>query len=400
MRRPSSTLGSSLVSSLAPLAWPRRRAAALVGASSAGVALFLGCTRTPAEPPAAREAPPATWAAPPRPAPEADADADAALRPDTAPPKTSAREAPDAEAPAPDAVMVPLQMTTTEDLLGLFTIRPMTPTEEAHIQAQSFLRRVVGAKSPRTMNQGNPEIALHTVTRAACLAGLAGVTLQTPEQRALCGGENMVPIHLKGKAPYYCIDIFEFPNKACELPFVWVPPTYAKKVCELQGKRLCSQIEWQLACRADPAEGPDTRYAYGDALDLEVCHTSLRHRQVADKPCTLSDAQTAWRTCSTDTVPSGSFPRCRSRYGVYDQHGNVAEIMMRRDADGVKSQLKGSAWFYDEVAREVGSPPVHPGSRGAYPDNCDFDPRWHVEPIDNAWHVNYHLGFRCCKSVP
>ncbi|HRH00359.1 MAG TPA: SUMF1/EgtB/PvdO family nonheme iron enzyme [Polyangiaceae bacterium] len=294
----------------------------------------------------------------------------------------------------------PLHKTTAAELLGLFAIRPLSPQEEARILAQPFLRHVVGPGSPRTMSQGNPDIALHAISRAACLAGLAGVTLQTPEQRALCGHENMVPVHLKGKAPYYCVDIFEFPNKACELPFVWASPTYAKKLCELQGKRLCSQIEWQLACRADPADGPDTRYAYGDTLDLAVCHTSRRHRQVADKPCTLSDAQTAWRTCSTDTEPSGSFPRCRSRYGVYDQHGNVAEIMMRRDEGGVKSQLKGSAWFYDEVAREVGQPPLHAESRGAYPDHCDFDPRWHVEPIDNAWHVNYHLGFRCCKSVP
>ncbi len=227
------------------------------------------------------------------------------------------------------------------------------------------------------------------------------MVLQTPEQRAICRHDNMVPAHLPGKAPWFCIDVFEFPNRACELPMVWVPPTYAKKICELQGKRLCSQIEWQTACRGDPADGPDRRYAYGDTLDLSICHTNRRHRQVGPRPCTSLSAQTTWATCATDSEPSGSFPGCRSRFGVYDQHGNVAEIMMRRDGDGtVKTQLKGSAWFYDEVAREVGQPPLHPGSIGAYPDHCDFDPRWHVENLESAWHVNYHLGFRCCKSVP
>jgi hypothetical protein len=241
---------------------------------------------------------------------------------------------------------------------------------------EPFLAQIVGVGTPAKIHQGNPTISTHDISRRACLAGLEGTVLQTSEQRARCGHDNMVPVHLRGKDPYFCIDIFEFPNRPCELPFVWASPTYAKKLCELQGKRLCSQIEWQLACRADPNDGPDTVYAYGDTLDLDACHTKKRHRQVAEKPCTTTDAPTTYRTCPTDTEPSGSFPKCRSRYGVYDLHGNVAEIMMRRDGDGtVKSQLKGSAWFYDEVAREVSGPPLHPGSQGAYPDHCNFDPR-------------------------
>lgn len=307
----------------------------------------------------------------------------------------------DAASPTSTVDTVPLHKTSREDLLGLFGIKPLTAQENAKILPDRFLSHVFGPEGPYKINQGNPAISEHHTSRAACLAGLAGITLQTPEQRAICGHENMVPVHLRGKDPYFCVDIFEFPNKACELPMVWASPTYAKKVCELQGKRLCSQIEWQLACHADPNDGPDRKYAYGDTLDLAVCHTSRRHRQVAEKPCTTTDSATTWRTCSTDTEPSGSFPQCRSRYGVFDLHGNVAEIMMRRDGDGtVKTQLKGSAWFYDEVAREVGGPPLHAGASGAYPDHCDFDPRWHVENLENAWHVNYHLGFRCCKSVP
>jgi hypothetical protein len=80
----------------------------------------------------------------------------------------------------------------------------------------------------------------------------------------------------------------------------------------------------------------------------------------------------------------------------------VAEVMMRREGDKVFTQLKGSAWFYNELVREPGEPvpATTTNKTGAYPDHCNFDPRWHVEPLDQAMHVNYHLGFRCCKSIP
>jgi formylglycine-generating enzyme len=250
------------------------------------------------------------------------------------------------------------------------------------------------------MNQGNKAIARHLIDKEKCLAGLRaeGIVVQTAEQRAKCGGlENMVPVWQKGEEPRFCIDVFEFPNKACELPMVWTPPASAKRVCELQGKRLCTDIEWNVACRGDPRGGPDQRYAYGDRLDLDVCHTNLAHRT----NCIARGPSTAWDTCATDTEPSGSHPKCRSRFGVFDQHGNVAEVMTRKDGARVVSQLKGSAWFYVELAKEPGKPPL-PSTvfkDTAYPDHCNFDPRWHVEPIDQAVHVNYHLGFRCCRSI-
>lgn len=284
------------------------------------------------------------------------------------------------------------------DLLGLFSLRDFSERERTKIEPDRFLRRTFGTEGPARASQGNKAIAQHTISKQQCLDGLRDKVLQTPEQREKCGAENMVPVWARGKAPWFCIDIFEFPNKACELPVVWITPTAAKTVCELQGKRLCSDIEWNVACRGDPEGTPDSRYAYGDVLDLEACHTDLRHRQ----RCDPRTAKTTWETCTTDTEPSGAFPRCRSRFGVYDQHGNVAEIMMRREGERVVTQLKGSAWFYVELAREPGQPVPQTTTNklGAYPDHCSFDPRWHVEPIERALHVNYHLGFRCCKTIP
>ena len=127
-----------------------------------------------------------------------------------------------------------------------------------------------------------------------------------------------------------------------------------------------------------------------------MCNTNKRGRDQQTEPCDASTVKSAWKTCGTHTEPSGSFPRCRSRLGVFDLHGNVAEAMTRRDPDGKSySQLKGSAFFYVDVQRQDGGE----AKRDNYPDVCRHDPRWHVQEMARAWHVNYHLGFRCCVSV-
>jgi hypothetical protein len=305
--------------------------------------------------------------------------------------------------PAPDAGSdagaegdpMAIHYETKEELLALFSIkRPPKPDSNA----DGFLEKSFGPGSPSLINQGNKALARHGITREKCLAGLVGATLQTEEQRATCGGfENMVPIWKRGKKPKACIDVFEFPNKPCELPVVWVAPIQAKILCELQGKRLCSQEEWTLACSGDPDGGKPQKFAYGDEMDLSVCNTD-KSGGTFSPACVPDSASSAWKTCGTHTEPAGSFPRCRSRFGVYDQHGNVAEIMARLDPDGHwYSQLKGSAFFYVDVARQPEERP--PKGRETYPDHCAYDPRWHVELLLEAWHVNYHLGFRCCKSV-
>jgi len=252
---------------------------------------------------------------------------------------------------------------------------------------------------PAHVNQGNKAVAHHTIGRRTCLEGLKGATIQTAEQRARCNGrENMVPVWGKAGASSasFCIDVFEFPNEACELPFVWTSPSEAEKLCEAKGERLCSQEEWMLACRADPDGGRDRVYAYGDTLDLRACNTD-KSRVGRKTPCDLRTLDSIWRTCTTDTEPSGAFPACRSRFGVFDMHGNVAEIMTRKDYDGVVySQLKGSAFHYVDLVKK---PTDRGGYYTKYPDHCNFDPRWHVEKLKEAAHVNYHLGFRCCGAV-
>ncbi len=362
------------------------------GACVAAASLVLACRPTP--PPAHDSA------ADTRPPPVASADASAASEMDL---DASARAILDATAhdAAPVVYSDPMSShrETREELLSLFKINDFSADEKKKASADGFLRAMFNTDGPQHANQGNKAIAQHSISKEKCQEGLRGIVLQTEEQKAKCGGaENMVPVWGKGKDPSHCIDIFEFPNKACELPMVWTQPPLAKRVCELQGKRLCEDKEWNIACRGDPQGGEDWKYAYGDKVDIEICHTNLRHR----KPCIVQDARTTWGSCTSDTEPSGAYPKCRSRFGVFDQHGNVAEVMYRKEGDKVVTQLKGSAWFYNELVREPGQPvpETTTNKTGAYPDHCNFDPRWHVEPLESAGHVNYHLGFRCCKSIP
>jgi formylglycine-generating enzyme len=325
----------------------------------------------------------------------ADADANAAEA--SAPDATAEDAGPVDSGPPPiDASddARELHKTTQAELLQLLPFASET----------KYMAFAVGPSVGR-MSQGNPDVAQHSISKKACLEGLRGIVIQTEEQRRICGADNMVPIYRGGditKAKT-CIDVFEFPNQACELPFVWGSPAMAEKVCELGGKRLCADNEWNLACKGDPEGGSDSIYAYGEELDMTICNTNKPHPMGPDGRnwiCWVKDAETAWKTCGSDTEPSGSFPRCRSRFGVFDQHGNVAEMMTRKSGDVLLTQLKGSAFFYVDVARKHNEPHPKGALHDTYPDHCNYDPRWHVENLDEAQHTNYHLGFRCCKNVP
>ncbi len=281
------------------------------------------------------------------------------------------------------------------------------------------------------MGQGNPEPTEHPMTRSECAERRAkhpGV--RAPDPR--CGAPFMAPVYAReplatdryadggalpeaGLAPLptdaasakLCIDQYEFPGLPCEYPVVYVRANEAAALCEAVGKRLCDAHEWEGAC-AGSLRPIEVEYAFGDrrmlmqwfanrqvpklwAYGAEKDHARCATHSQKNKRCVSG----SWRHCGSNTYPAGAFPECVSAFGVYDQHGNAAEHMnlpltpeqlMSRGGSG-ETEMKGS-WFIFN-------------SYEAHPDDCRYRaPAWHVTSVTaEDSHRNFHLGFRCCKSL-
>jgi sulfatase modifying factor 1 len=100
----------------------------------------------------------------------------------------------------------------------------------------------------------------------------------------------------------FYIDVLPFPDEAGAIPTTNVSRDDAERLCESKSKRLCSELEWERACK-----GPDNlRYEYGTTYDPRVCSTG----QSAD---------------SAARHPSGERTACHSAFGVRDMHGGASE---------------------------------------------------------------------------
>ncbi len=141
----------------------------------------------------------------------------------------------------------------------------------------------------------------------------------------------------------YCIDTFEYPNKRGVQPVVAVAWAEAKRLCEAQGKRLCSEAEWEKSCK-----GPQgARWPYGGGFDANACNTEDEG----------GDARTL--------APSGRFAKCRSAYGVADLAGNAGEWTLEK-------VIKGGSYASSDYAVRCSARKQGSGSK------------------------NSEVGFRCC----
>lgn len=95
----------------------------------------------------------------------------------------------------------------------------------------------------------------------------------------------------------FYIDTYPYPNEAGAIPTTNVTHAQARALCEQQGKRLCTELEIERACKG-PA---NTTYEYGDAYRAAVCATGT----------------------TRTLVPAGLHPACQSAFGVHDLHGGV-----------------------------------------------------------------------------
>ena len=169
---------------------------------------------------------------------------------------------------------------------------------------------------------------------------------------------------------HFCIDAYEYPNEPGAKPVVMVTWYQAKAQCTAQGKRLCNESEWTLAC-----EGQERLpYPYGysrsaDACNIDKPHPAPNEKLIADPK--TRDAEVA-RLDQRDA--SGAREACVSPFGVHDMTGNVDEWVVNESGRPYKSGLKGGYWG-----------PV----------------RTRCRPMTTAHDENfafYQVGFRCCAD--
>jgi eukaryotic-like serine/threonine-protein kinase len=157
------------------------------------------------------------------------------------------------------------------------------------------------------------------------------------------------------EVPSFCIDEYEHPNQPGVFPTVNVSWEEAQQSCANVDKRLCTEDQWEKACK-----GPgNARFPYGNDFDANLCNTD--------------DAQGRDRALAE----AGRFPQCRSAYSVSDLSGNVAEWTATDFGDNLSSKTqKGGT--YDRSVHAV---------------RCSA--RMKGVPTERRLTV----GFRCCADV-
>jgi sulfatase modifying factor 1 len=170
---------------------------------------------------------------------------------------------------------------------------------------------------------------------------------------------------------HFCIDKFEYPNKLGEKPVVMKTWYEAADACKSQGKRLCGDSEWTLAC-----EGQERLpYPYGYERNSQACNIDKPHpdvNEVAMADPRTRDAEVArlWQGENSGTRES-----CVSPFGAMDMTGNVDEWVVNESGMPFKSGLKGGYW-------------------GPVRDRCRPMTTAHYEQF-----VFYQIGFRCCADA-
>lgn len=273
------------------------------------------------------------------------------------------------------------------------------------------------------LGTGNPSVTRHPMTLQQCRDGNAarGESFANADFERICGAPYMAPLYdpvtQTAEQAGVCIDQFEFPGVPCSYPVVWVRAVEAAQICSAMGKRLCDAHEWEGAC-AGALLSPD--YPFDAAIGVPPPVGFERMRSVHNSVwnarkswaygaeyrtgiCAAASSKSPgcdggnWDRCGSNTYPTGAFPECVSPLGVYDQHGNAAEHMNLPLAPSQMSSAGGAELGYTEMK---GSWFIFDTFK-AHEDACRWRaPYWHGSAVMSPdSHHNYHLGFRCCKTL-
>jgi Sulfatase-modifying factor enzyme 1 len=120
----------------------------------------------------------------------------------------------------------------------------------------------------------------------------------------------------------FYIDLLPYPNEPGAIPTTNLSRDEAARLCESKGKRLCTELEWERACK-----GPEnTTYDYGNEYRAGVCGTGVSAELAAKRP-------------------AGERVACKSPFGVLEMHGGVWEwtdsLWGRASGDSQLGVLRG-----------------------------------------------------------
>jgi len=134
------------------------------------------------------------------------------------------------------------------------------------------------------------------------------------------------PVEMGG----FYIDLLPWPNEPNAIPTSNVTREEAEQHCASKGKRLCTELEWERACK-----GPDnTTYEYGDVYRKDVCGTGIALEQASRRP-------------------TGEHAQCKSRFGVAEMHGGVWEWTSSAWGRGSRDAAQGVLRGGNSVAGEL-----------------------------------------------
>jgi hypothetical protein len=153
----------------------------------------------------------------------------------------------------------------------------------------------------------------------------------------------------------FYIDIYPYPNEPGAIPTTNVTQAEAAELCVAQDKRLCTELEWERACKG----AQNTAYEYGDVYKAAMCGTGN----------------------GRNLVPNGVSSLCKSSFGVFDLHGGVW-------------QWTSSQWKRDPTKTNLAT------LRGGNAPQGELVGRCANGKGMKADQRRGDVGFRCCAGEP
>ncbi|MDB4968428.1 MAG: protein kinase [Myxococcales bacterium] len=157
--------------------------------------------------------------------------------------------------------------------------------DQLNVQAEAMKKQQSAARDAGT----SPPVATPIVTHPEPTPTVL------PRSGACPLGAHLVT----GGGKSFCVDLYEYPG-GNTIPRTDVTLAEAARICSARGERLCSDSEWERACRGKG----NASFPYGHTFDAMRCNTKGTGGEVA---------------------PAGTFAGCKSAVGAYDMSGNVAE---------------------------------------------------------------------------